>query len=167
MGAQLFIAINPSMPSWAGILIIGLGTVAICLFGYRIVHVYERWAWLPTTIIFLIVLGEFARSGSFVDIPPGRGASEAGSVLSFAASVFGFATAWCPYAADYTVYQPPSRAGRAIFLWSVGGLFVPLVFLEVLGAAIASLIAVVIIGAAGALGTKLSGTFNNIAGHLS
>ena len=32
---------------------------------------------------------------------------------------------------------------------------------------IASLIAVVIITAAGALGTKLSGTFNRIAGNLS
>ena len=32
---------------------------------------------------------------------------------------------------------------------------------------IASLIAVVIIGAAGALGTKLKGTFNNIANNLS
>ena len=58
------------------------------------------------TIIFLIVLGVFAHSGDFVAIPWGFGTAEMGSVLSFGSSVYGFATGWTSYAADYTVYQP-------------------------------------------------------------
>jgi NCS1 nucleoside transporter family len=137
VGAQLFNAVNRNMPGWAGILIIALSTLLICLFGYKIVHTYERFSWIPCLIIFLIVLGEFAHSGEFNNMLPLKtGPTEAGAVLSFAASVYGFATGWTSYAADYTVYQPVDRKRTSIFLWTFAGLFFPLVFTELLGAAI-------------------------------
>ncbi len=139
MGAQLFHAINGDVPGWAGILVIAASTLIVCLFGYRIVHLYERWSWIPCLIIFLIVAGEFGRSGKFNSLLPlATGPAEAGAVLSFAASVFGFATGWTSYAADYTVYQPVDRSRLSIFLWTFGGLFFPLVFTEMLGSAVAT-----------------------------
>jgi NCS1 nucleoside transporter family len=92
VGAQLFNAVNGNMPGWAGIIVIAGATFLVTLFGYKVVHTYERYSWIPCFIIFLIVLGEFAHSGNFENIPMGVGLSEAGSALSFAASVFGFAT---------------------------------------------------------------------------
>lgn len=136
VGAQLLAAINPehALPGWAGILIISLSTLLITTFGYQFVHAYERWSWIPVFIVFLIVAGELGRSSKF--IPLSHGPAEAGSVLSFAASVFGFATGWTSYAADYTVYQPSTSSSKRIFFWTFGGLFVPLVFTELLGAAV-------------------------------
>ncbi|KAL1879326.1 hypothetical protein VTK73DRAFT_7163 [Phialemonium thermophilum] len=137
VGAQLFHAVNHNMPGWAGILVIAVSTLVICTFGYRIVHVYERFSWIPCLVIFLVVLGEFAHSGEFNNMLPLKsGSSEAGSVLSFAASVYGFATGWCSYAADYTVYQPVNRSRLSVFLWTFGGLIFPLLFTELLGAAV-------------------------------
>jgi NCS1 nucleoside transporter family len=137
VGAQLFHAVNNDMPGWAGILVIAVATLIVCLFGYKIVHAYERWSWIPCTIIFLIVLGQFAHSGDFFNPTPlNTGLGEAGSVLSFAASVYGFATGWTSYAADYTVYQPVTRSRVSIFLWTFGGLIIPLLFTELLGAAV-------------------------------
>lgn len=136
VGAQLFNAVNGNMPGWAGIIVIAAATFFVTLFGYKIVHTYERWSWIPCTIIFLVVLGEFAHSGQFSNIPMGVGKSEAGSVLSFAASVYGFATGWTSYAADYTVYQPVNRSRRSVFAWTFAGLAIPLLFTEMLGAAI-------------------------------
>jgi NCS1 nucleoside transporter family len=137
VGAQLFNAINHNMPGWAGILVIAFSTLIVCFFGYKIVHAYERWSWIPCLIIFLIVLGEFAHSGQFNNLLPlSTGASEAGSVLSFAASVYGFATGWTSYAADYTCYQPVNSSRRSIFAWTWVGLFFPLCFTELLGAAV-------------------------------
>ncbi|KAK7914663.1 NCS1 nucleoside transporter [Apiospora marii] len=137
VGAQLFHAINPSFPGWAGILIIAVATLIICVFGYRIVHLYERWSWIPCFIIFLIVIGEFAHSGQFSSgLPLATGAAEAGSILSFAASIYGFATGWTSYAADYTVYQPVNTKSTSIFIWTFAGLFLPLCFTELLGAAV-------------------------------
>lgn len=141
VGAQLFAAINPqhALPGWAGILVISLSTLLITIFGYRLVHAYERWSWIPIFVIFLIVAGELGHSGRFNTLLPlSRGPSEAGSILSFAASVFGFATSWGSYAADYTVYQPEQSLRWRSFGWTFGGLFIPLIFTEVLGAAVMS-----------------------------
>jgi len=138
VGAQLFNAVNHSFPGWAGIIVIAAATFLVTLFGYKIVHTYERYSWIPCFIIFLIVLGEFAHSGQFYNIPMGTGKAEAGAALSFAASVFGFATGWTSYAADYTVYQPVGRSRKSVFLWTFAGLAFPLLFTEMLGAAVAT-----------------------------
>jgi len=125
------------MPGWAGILVTATSTLIICMFGYRIVHAYERFAWVPCFAIFLIVLGEFAHSGEFNSrLPLGRGSGEAGSILSFAASVYGFSTGWCALAADYTVYQPADRRPVSVFCWTFAGLFFPIMFTELLGATV-------------------------------
>ena len=68
----------------------------------------------------------------------GSGSVEAGSVLSFGASVFGFGTGWTSYAADYTVYQPVTVSRVKTFAWTWGGLILPLCFTEMLGVAIAT-----------------------------
>lgn len=86
----------------------------------------------------MVVLGEFAHSGDFSNLPMRAGSSEAGSVLSFAASVFGFATGWASYAADYTCYQPRHTSRIKVFVWVFGGLMFPLCFTEMLGLAIAT-----------------------------
>ncbi|KAI8626637.1 purine-cytosine permease [Xylariaceae sp. FL1651] len=139
VGAQLLHAINHDVPGYAGILVIAFSTLFICTFGYKLVHLYERWSWIPSFIIFLIALGTFAHSGNFESrLPLATGSAEAGAVLSFAASVFGFATGWTSYAADYTVYQPVDRSRTSVFFWTFAGLFFPLVFTELLGAAIAT-----------------------------
>ncbi|GAW25482.1 putative purine-cytosine permease [Rosellinia necatrix] len=139
VGAQLINAINRDVPGYAGILVTGLSTLLICTFGYRLVHLYERWSWIPMFVIFLIVLGTFAHSGHFTTaaLPAAAsGPAEAGAVLSFAASVFGFATGWAALAADYTVYQPAGTPAASVFLWTFAGLASPLVFAELLGAAV-------------------------------
>ena len=138
VGAQLLNAVNNDIPGYAGIIIIAAATFIVTLFGYKVVHTYEFWSWIPSFIVFLIVIGEFAHSGAFQRLPMGVGNSEAGSVLSFAASVFGFATGWTSYAADYTVYQPHTVSRVRVFAWTYGGLIFPLLFTEMLGLAVAT-----------------------------
>ncbi|WPH01683.1 Hypothetical protein R9X50_00453500 [Acrodontium crateriforme] len=138
VGAQLINAVNPDVPGYAGILIISLCTMFVTLFGYKVVHAYEFWSWVPAAIVWLIVLGVFAHSGDFTNIPWDVGTSEMGSVLSFGAVVYGFATGWTSYAADYTVYQPSNQSRTKVFFWTWLGLIVPLLFTEMLGVAIYS-----------------------------
>jgi NCS1 nucleoside transporter family len=136
VGAQLINAVNNDVPGFAGILIISFCTLVVTVFGYKIVHAYEFWSWIPTTIVFIIVLGVFAHSGAFVNIPMGVGTSELGSALSFGSVVYGFSTGWASYAADYTVYQPSSQSRIKVFFAVWIGLIVPLLFTEMLGIAI-------------------------------
>ncbi|KAJ9645523.1 uncharacterized protein PV06_07792 [Exophiala oligosperma] len=138
VGSQLLHAVNPDVPGWAGIIIIAACTFLITLFGYKVVHMYEMISWVPCFIIFLIVLGEFAHHGSFENLPMGSGAGETASILSFGASVFGFATGWSSYASDYTCYQPVTTSRTRVFFYVFVGLIFPLMFTETLGLAIAT-----------------------------
>ncbi|KAK7534520.1 purine-cytosine permease [Phyllosticta citricarpa] len=138
VGAQLIHAVNTDVPGWAGIVIIAVCTFLVTLFGYKIVHAYEFWSWIPTFIVFLITLGVFAHSGDFQSIPMGVGKSELGGVLSFGCTVYGFATGWASYAADYTVYQPSNQSRRKVFVSTYLGLIFPLLFTQMLGIAVYS-----------------------------
>ncbi|KAK6338699.1 purine-cytosine permease [Orbilia brochopaga] len=136
VGAQLIHTVNHDVPEWAGILIIAICTFIITCFGYKVVHYYEFYSWIPCFIVFLITVIQFARSGTFTAKPAGSGKAEAGSILSFGGAIFGFGTGWTSYAADYTVYQPKSANKYLVFLYTWLGLIVPLLFTEILGAAI-------------------------------
>ena len=136
VGSQMLVAINNDLASEVGIVIIAVCTFVITLFGYKIVHMYEFWSWIPTFIVFLIVLGVFCHTGDFINVPMGVGEAELGSVLSYGAVVFGFAIGWVSYAADYTVYQVTSTSRRSVFIWNYVGLIVPLLFLQFLAIAI-------------------------------
>ncbi|GJN67858.1 hypothetical protein PLIIFM63780_001969 [Purpureocillium lilacinum] len=139
VGAQLINAASRNtVPGWAGILIIAFCTLVVVFFGYKVVHLYEYWSWIPTFIIFLVLLGVFAHTGDFRNVPMGSGTAEIGKVLSYGSTVFGFGTGYTSLAADYTVYQPSNRPRRKVFLATWLGIFPTLLFTELLGAAIAT-----------------------------
>src|SRR2546430_11198287 len=57
IGGQLVAALSGGkVPSWAGILILAILTTVVSIYGYRYVHRYERYAWIPMAVIFAIML---------------------------------------------------------------------------------------------------------------
>jgi len=136
VGAQLINAVNHDVNGAVGIIIIAVCTFVVCLFGYKVVHAYEFWSWIPVFIIFLIILGVFAHSGAYVHVEWTTGKAELGNVLSFGSIIYGFATGWTSYAADYTVYQPKNVNRTRLFFSVFAGLIFPLLFTQFLGAAI-------------------------------
>src|SRR5579883_1666223 len=56
VGGQLVAALSGgAVPRWAGILIIAVLTTIVSIYGYRYVHGYERFAWIPMIIMFAII----------------------------------------------------------------------------------------------------------------
>ncbi|CUS25200.1 LAQU0S34e00166g1_1 [Lachancea quebecensis] len=136
--AQLLHMINPSgvrCPPWAGCLIIVLSTISVSFFGYRVIHIYEKWAWVPNFVVFLIVIARVHVSGTFSIGQWEEGANTAAGVLSLGSIVFGFATGWTTYASDYTVYMPSTINKYKVFFAVMAGLMLPLCFTILLGAA--------------------------------
>ncbi|GMM36814.1 purine-cytosine permease [Saccharomycopsis crataegensis] len=136
---------NGALPPWAGCLVLVFATIFVSFFGYRVIHYYEMVAWIPNFIIFFIIIARFTMSGMFtgdaeyLEIAsksrfPG-GETVVGNVLSFGCSIFGFATGWTTYAADYTVYMPKNTSSVKMFFGVLAGLCFPLFFAMILGAA--------------------------------
>lgn len=122
-----------------GILLIALLTTLVSIYGYRYVHRYERFSWIPMAIIFAIVAFVMFNTKHFALIAtPTMDAVEIASLVSFGGAVFGFATGWSSYAADYNVNQPQNTKPARIFWLTALGIFVPCVLLETLGMLLAS-----------------------------
>ncbi|GAA95790.1 uncharacterized protein L969DRAFT_17698 [Mixia osmundae IAM 14324] len=135
-GAQCLRAVSDThrIPVWAAVVIIAIITLVVSFMGYRVVHIYEKWSWIPVAIIFFIVFGE---AYTEMSSPPFEPASRelTGSILSFGAAIAGFALGWTSLAADYSVQLPEDTSAFAIFAWTYAGLNVPLILVETLGAA--------------------------------
>src|SRR5258707_4716862 len=139
IGGQLVSALtNGAIPRWAGILVIAILTTLVSIYGYRYVHRYERYAWIPMAIIFVILLIVAAPHMHIIPTPAFTAAEIAG-LVSFGGAVYGFATGWSSYAADYNVNQPENTSSSRVFWLTFLGVFIPCVLLETLGLAFTSM----------------------------
>jgi len=136
IGGQLVAALtNGAIPRWAGILIIAILTTLVSIYGYRYVHRYERYAWIPMAIIFAIML--VVAGPHFKIIPtPALNAAEIAGFVGFGGAIYGFATGWSSYAADYNVNQPEDTSTSRVFWLTFLGVFIPCVLLETVGLAL-------------------------------
>src|SRR6266705_2692647 len=84
IGGQLVTALsNGAVPRWVGILIIAILTTLVSLYGYRYVHLYVRYAWIPMAIIFAIMFFVAAPHFSIVASSNPTTAAEIAGLLSF------------------------------------------------------------------------------------
>ncbi|CAE6471790.1 unnamed protein product [Rhizoctonia solani] len=101
----------------------------ISFFGYRILNWYERVAWFPVLVMYLVVLGiggkHLTSVREEVPLAPAR------SVLSYGATVAAFIISYAALMSDYTNYM---RVDVASYL----GLLLPTASVQLVGAAFAA-----------------------------
>ena len=169
VGGQLVVSLSGgAIPLWAGVIVIAILTTLVSIYGYRYVHRYERWAWIPMAIMFFIrfIVGvpHFA-----ITATPAFSLAEVAGFVTFGAAVYGFATGWSSYAADYNVNQPEDTPPSRVFWLTFLGVFVPCVLLEILGMAFTTGIANVpawkaAFGSTGDVGGLLSAVVSPLGG---
>jgi NCS1 nucleoside transporter family len=139
IGSSLLVAWSGGvLPNWAALLILAALTTIVSVFGYFIVHRYERFAWIPMFLLFGYVF--YAASPHFnVAIPASvTGMALFSSVMTFGGAIFGFAVGWTSYAADYTRRQPAATPASKVFTYAFLGVTIPCIVLETLGALLAT-----------------------------
>lgn len=118
---QMLVSLGP-LPAWAGCLIFVVITCAFSFLGYKVIHLYEKWSWIPNVIVYIIMAVRLAKSKTFVWGEMKSGKAEAGNVLSYMTTIFGFIAGWTPSAADYFVYMPSDTPPWKIVASVVAGL---------------------------------------------
>ncbi|OCH95748.1 cytosine-purine permease [Obba rivulosa] len=140
LGGQTLASVNPgTLPLVVGIIIIGILSIIPCFIGYHMVHYYERYAWIVTFIIMLFLWGLGGRAGFDINAQKpleDTGRALSADILSFGGIVFGSFTGWAPVAADYNCRLPADTSATRVFLLTFLGLFIPICFVEILGAAL-------------------------------
>jgi NCS1 family nucleobase:cation symporter-1 len=136
VSGALALSVLTHLPQVLCLVIIVAVQLVVAFFGYNLVHIFERYAFPILTIIFLIAAGVIlskAHPGASHHTIPGA------FLLTFGAS-FGYAVGWNPYASDYTRYFKPDTSKKAIAWWSGSGLFISCAVLEIVGAAVGTVV---------------------------
>ncbi|POY75118.1 hypothetical protein BMF94_1748 [Rhodotorula taiwanensis] len=139
VAGQVLAAVNPDHLSVnAGIVIVAIVSMLVSFCGYRVLHVMERWAWIPVTLAFILLAGFGARHlGSAPSFAAGEPAT-AGMVLSFVSIIVGFTISWSGCAADFNTYMRPDVPSMRVFVYTMAGLYLPCMLVQVMGAAFAA-----------------------------
>ncbi|KAF2128993.1 hypothetical protein P153DRAFT_386188 [Dothidotthia symphoricarpi CBS 119687] len=134
IGGQALSAVTTgrTISATVGIVIISALALLISFCGFRVLHVYERWAWIPALLALLIATGCGA-SGLHrqTAVEP----ATAPQILSFGALVASFMLPWAALASDFSTYMAPAAPRARIFTYTYAGLALPTILLMTLGAA--------------------------------
>ncbi|WP_239117749.1 purine-cytosine permease family protein [Paractinoplanes ferrugineus] len=139
VSGALALATLTDLPNVLCLVIVVVAQVVIAFFGHNLVQAFERYAFPILAVIFLItsiITLSKASPSAVAGGPGGLG----GFLLTVGAS-FGYAAGWNPYATDYTRYLPPSTSRVSTGLFAGLGVFVSCAFLEIVGAASATIAA--------------------------
>ncbi|CAO2648590.1 Nn.00g078570.m01.CDS01 [Neocucurbitaria sp. VM-36] len=115
-----------------GIVIVCLLALVISFCGFRVLHIYERWAWIPALVALIIAAG---CGGKGLSQQVGAPAATAAQVLSFGGLVASFMLPWAALASDFSTYMHPKAPRLRIALYTYAGLGLPTILLMTLGAA--------------------------------
>ncbi len=138
VGGQLIEVLSKgAIPRQVAILVIAMLTTIISVYGYRYIHLYQRYAWVPMAIAFFLLT---VAAGPQITVAPTPtlNMAEVASFFSFGGTVYGYATGWGSYAADYNVKQPETTPGRTVFWYTFLGIMLPCVALEIFGMVLAT-----------------------------
>jgi NCS1 family nucleobase:cation symporter-1 len=113
--------------------------IAIVVYGYNMIHLFERATAFALSAGFL-ALGIVTAKGANWQAafnphaPLAQGGESAGIVIATALA-FSYAIGWVPSASDYSRYLPERTRPLAVWWWVFLGGFIPCTVLEILGAA--------------------------------
>lgn len=106
VGGQCLSAVSDgSLTPTAGIVIIALLSLLISFCGFRVLHYYETYAWIPALIMITIAAGcggDGLKKQAVPEEPP-----TAALVLSFGMIVASYMIPWACIASDLTTYFDP------------------------------------------------------------
>ena len=119
--------------------------VAIAWFGYKAIAAFEKWT-VPPTIIILAVMSAVAWFGMKIDWgyagPAGQileGSERIAAMSAVMTAIgIGWGITWFTYAADYSRFVSTEVPKKKVYLASVLGQFIPVVWLGILGASLAT-----------------------------
>ncbi|KAF8850758.1 purine-cytosine permease-like protein [Acephala macrosclerotiorum] len=134
VGQMLSAVSDYNMSIAVGCVIIAVISYVISIFGFALIHTFEKYSWVVTFILMLILIGQV---GDKVDASiPGEdtGLGLAGSFLSFMAINFSSASGWCSIASDYYCNYPANTKSWKIFFLTLFGISIPTIFVTVIGA---------------------------------
>src|SRR6266567_760144 len=135
----LAIARLTTLPFWLSLLILSVVQVLVGVYGYNFIHRFEAISAVLLAIIFLlmsVIALPQAHFGLSSKLPL---TDHLGLFVLTTTAVASYVFSWSPYASDYARYLPKDTSKWRVFGAVFAGSFIGCVWLQVLGAAVATI----------------------------
>jgi len=137
-GAQA-IHILIHVPFWLGLLIVLAMQGVLGLFGYEMMHLFQKWMSLVLGAMFIAITVKLASIGNWHAPATAHGANLVGGFILMTTISASFVISWGAYASDYSRYMKPDASRQKIFWLSLAGVSLSSIWIEILGLAAAAL----------------------------
>lgn len=126
-----------------GLVIMVVIQVVLAVYGYNMIHAFERYMAIVLTLVFLGV-SIFAFSHASYSLPfnakaPVAFGGVSGGIIEAVALALSYLFGWTTYASDYTRYLAKDTAPRKLFGLAGWSNFIACLWLELLGVALATI----------------------------
>ncbi|MCA1598810.1 MAG: cytosine permease [Chloroflexi bacterium] len=128
-----------SLPFWVALLLLSAGQMLLGVYGYNVIHRFEAVSAVLLAVIFVVMTVIGVPQAHFGRASRLALADHVGLFVLMTTAVASYAFSWAPYAADYARYLPAATPKRRVFMAVFGGAFLGCVWLQVLGAAVATI----------------------------
>jgi NCS1 family nucleobase:cation symporter-1 len=136
-GALAITLLIPAIPFWLALVIIVACQGALGIFGYEAIHQFERWGAIALGIMFVILTIAIAGKADTSLSDGLSGLDQVGAFIAYVAIVASFVLAWSLYASDYSRYLPVDTSSSNVFWYTLLGMTLASVWLEILGLLVA------------------------------
>jgi NCS1 nucleoside transporter family len=137
-----------------------LAQLGLAMYGFYAIRTFEKYT-VPATAVVMLIMTVVALSQVGLAWTGGQAATTADKVTAvtqlLTAIGVGWGISWIPYSADYSRFVRPDASEKSVFWASSAGMYVPTVWLAVLGACLAST------GTGGDPSTLVISTFGTLA----
>ncbi|KAJ3814854.1 cytosine-purine permease [Lentinula lateritia] len=140
VGGQVLAAVSTNLNDTTGIVIIVIISFVLSFCGYKTLHWYETYIWLPSVVLFIALLGVggnqlVAQIPILISSAP---SAAAGMLIAYGTTAGASDLTWCSFAADYGIYHESKTPTWKIFSWAYAGIFTSAFIGHIIGAAFAS-----------------------------
>src|SRR5258706_711649 len=131
-GAQLFGGAG-SGATFLFVIVIAAASVAVAIYGHQTIKVLEKWGAIAfaalSAVLFVLLAPQFHWSQPATS----TGASYPAALVLGFMTCFALVASWYPFASDYSRYLPATSRTRAVTVWPVLGVAVPMIGLGLFG----------------------------------
>src|SRR5881409_1724613 len=131
-GAQLFGGGN-SAATFGLVLLIAAISVAVAIFGHQTIKVLETYGAIIFAALSLALFLFLAPEFHWGQAATAAGSDYLGALVLGFMTCFALVASWYPFASDYSRYLPASSSTRAVTLWPLAGVVVPMTLLGLFG----------------------------------
>jgi NCS1 family nucleobase:cation symporter-1 len=125
------------VPFWVGLLIVLAMQGLLGIFGYELMHTFEKWGSIVLGLMFVVITVKIVQIGDFHSAATVHAGPQAGAFILMVTIAASFVVSWAAYASEYSRYMKPDTSRRAIFWLTLAGTVLSSVWIEFLGLAAA------------------------------